>query len=52
MKKTLYVAPKMELCGFAAQEMVLAVSVKGTNIEGLSVDNTPSEEEGLVKGIW
>ena len=51
MKKTVYIQPLIESVNAEAEEFIAASPASGTNIPDLPVENTPTDEEGRVRGI-
>ncbi|MBR6827719.1 MAG: hypothetical protein IKM76_06110 [Prevotella sp.] len=45
MKKTAYIKPLVEVTQIETEQFI-AISATETNIEGLGIDNEPTDEEG------
>ena len=51
MKKTVYIQPLIESVNAETEQFIAASPATGTSIPDLPVDNTPTDEDGRVRGI-
>lgn len=51
MKKTVYIQPLVEAINAESESFIAASPLTGTSIDGLDIDETPTDAEGLSRAL-